>query len=640
MAEEVRSFGAETLKVLERKDAEGLAALLASNERELSEAMRDIRKIKIKQVETQQAQWALMGIGIDQTIAKIEAFLANPQTPQQVVAQESRTEAKVIGTVIEGVNLTAKVLRAIPEFQAGGAGAFGSPYTTVQVGGQMAAEIAGAVAQSFIAVANIHSDQAALAEAQARIELAKQEATAALAHWQNQKQQVLEQIAEIDLKLEISNAELRRHDSRVENSKQVEQYLRDKYTNRELYGWMLGEVSGLYFQAYKFAFDTAKLAERAFHFEHGESSTQFIQFSYWDSLKKGLYSGERLLLDIRRMEAAHLEADRRALEITRHVSLREDSPAELQELLATGRCQLEVSEALLDGDFPGHYFRRIKTVSVSIPGQLPPLANVNCTLTLLANRLRKDANARGSYPHTEDGDDPRFLTNLVPIQAIATSRPSADPGLFELKFDDDRYLPFEGAGAISSWRVELHQSNNTINLGAIRDVVLSISYTARNAGAPLEAVARTSHDKSLGRGGLRPPPRHNLSLRQDLPNAWKQLSEAKPGQEIEIALPLGIDQLSGRYRGLAVRMERVVAYAHGRPGTGEDVLQLKLDPPKGSGAPLTGWARPWGRSRTSRAKAELGGAPGKWKLTVGAKGGNVAELFDDVVLVFDLRVRT
>jgi hypothetical protein len=53
--------------------------------------------------------------------------------------------------------------------------------------------------------------------------------------------------------------------------------------------------------------------------------------------------------------------------------------------------------------------------------------------------------------------------------------------LFQLRFDDERYLPFEGAGAISTWRLELHQADNAIDLESLNDVVLTLSYTARTA---------------------------------------------------------------------------------------------------------------------------------------------------------------
>jgi hypothetical protein len=454
-----------------------------------------------------------------------------------------------------------------------------------------------------------------------------------------EKAQVEKRVAETQLKLEITSAELRRHDLDVENARKVRMYLRDKYTNEQLYGWMLGQLSGVYFQAYKVAFDAAQQAERAFRFERGDPSSSFIQFSYWDSLKKGLFAGERLIVDLRRMETAYVEGDRRALEITRHISLREDFPLALQELLATGRCQIDVTEALLDGDFPGHYFRRTKTVSLTVSGVVKPHRNVNCTLTLLENRIRTDANASGSYAQLADGEDARFTVNPAPVQAVATSKPDADAGLFHLRFDDERYLPFEGAGAISTWRIELPQSDNAVDLAEITDVVLTLSYTARIGGAALEAAARAERQKGLARGGIKPEAQHAISLKRDLPAMWKRLEEAPAGQEIEMPLPLDAGRFPGRYRGLDVRIERATIFAHARGQLTADALKVRLDPPKGSGTTVTGWAPPWPRSRTVRATAEVSGPPGAWKLAVTSTGAKVTELIDDLVLVFEVRAR-
>ena len=94
------------------------------------------------------------------------------------------------------------------------------------------------------------------------------------------------------------------------------------------------------------------------------------------------------------------------------------------------------------------------------------------------------------------------------MQVVATSRPESDPGLFHLRFDDERYLPFEGAGAISTWRIELQQADNAVDLSQLTDVVLTLVYTARNGGAALEAVARAEREKGLARGGLKPEARH------------------------------------------------------------------------------------------------------------------------------------
>jgi hypothetical protein len=639
IAEELRSFGKATLEALERRDAEVIAALRTSQETALLTAIRDVSKTKIKQVEEEIVSLALEREHVDMQIRHVFALAQELMNPQEAARQESLTAAQVIAGVAEGIDLVSKVLYAIPDFQAGVAGGFSSPFTTLQLGGQMFGDISAAVAESFFKVMNKFQTEAEMAQAQAEYQRRQAELVHQYELLEKEKEAITKRIGETNLKLEIASADLRRHDLAVESSKQMEAHLRDKYTNAELYGWMLGQLATVHFQAYKLAFDSAKLAERALRFERGEPSAHYIEFSYWDSFRKGLHSGDRLLVDLRRMEAAYLENDTRALEITRHVSLRDDAPTTFQELLATGVCKLKVSEALLDGDFPGHYFRRIKTVAMSVVGATARFANVNCTLTLLENGIRTSANASGSYEQGEDEGDSRFLMNFAPIQAIATSRPESDSGMFELRFDDDRYLPFEGAGAISTWRIELRQADNAIDLGQLSDVVLSLSYSARSGGAPLEAAARASRDKALSGGKLEPPPCHRVSLRRDVPGLWAKLAEAAPGKDVALELPLGLDRLSGRYRGYGVRIERVTAYAHARAAVGTDALRLQVDPPKGSGSAIGAFTRPWPGSSMLRGTAESQGAPGLWKLAIGARAGKVPDVFDDVVLVFDLAAR-
>ena len=109
-----------------------------------------------------------------------------------------------------------------------------------------------------------------------------------------------------------------------------------KYTNPELYDWTVGQISALYFQSYQLAYDLAKRAERAYGLELGVDGAGFIKFGYWDSLKKGLLAGERLHYDLRRMEAAYLEANAREYELTKHVSLSMLDPVALVKLRREG----------------------------------------------------------------------------------------------------------------------------------------------------------------------------------------------------------------------------------------------------------------------------------------------------------------
>ena len=63
--------------------------------------------------------------------------------------------------------------------------------------------------------------------------------------------------------------------------------------------------------------------------------------------------------------------------------------------------------------------------------------------------------------------------------------------MFNLDFRDERYLPFEGAGAVSTWRLELPSLVRSFNYDTITDVILHMSYTGIDGD-------RTSAEKTVG----------------------------------------------------------------------------------------------------------------------------------------------
>jgi hypothetical protein len=64
--------------------------------------------------------------------------------------------------------------------------------------------------------------------------------------------------------------------------------------------------------------------------------------------------------------------------------------------------------------------------------------------------------------------------------------------VFLINFRDERYLPFEGAGAVSSWKLELPATIRSFNYDTISDVIFHISYTAKD-----DAVFRELSNKIL-----------------------------------------------------------------------------------------------------------------------------------------------
>ena len=219
-------------------------------------------------------------------------------------------------------------------------------------------------------------------------------------------------------------------------------------------------------------------------------ATSFVQYNYWDTGRQGLLSGEALYLDVKRMEMAYHDNNKRELELTRHVSLRQLDPLALLNLKVTGSCTVTIPEWLYDLDCPGHYMRRIKTVSVSVPSVVGPYTSLNCTLTLQSSTLRVSPLLdNGTYERNQSEQDARFVDYFGSIQSIVTSSGNNDSGMFETNLRDERFLPFEGAGAISTWKLELPRNLPQFDYMTISDVILHVRYTARQGGTELGGKA-------------------------------------------------------------------------------------------------------------------------------------------------------
>jgi hypothetical protein len=307
----------------------------------------------------------------------------------------------------------------------------------------------------------------------------------------------------------------------VTHIEELDQHMAGKFSNEQLHLWMQGELSRLYYEYYRYAVDTARKAERAMKHELMRSeldATDFVKFNYWDGGRKGLLAGETLHLDVKRMELAYLENNRREYELTRHLSIRQLDPLALLSLKVTGRCEINVPEWVFDLDSPGHYMRRIKSVALTLPAIAGPNTSVSCTLTLLRSSIRKTADLGDQYARGEE--DGRFVDYLGNTQSIVTSSAQLDSGVFE-NGAGDRPMPFEGAGAISTWRLELPTAFRSFDYDTLADAVLHIQMTSREGGEPLRKGAveglqsqlETANDSGLALF---------LSLRHDFPDAWHQ----------------------------------------------------------------------------------------------------------------------
>jgi hypothetical protein len=173
------------------------------------------------------------------------------------------------------------------------------------------------------------------------------------------------------------------------------------------------------------------------------------------------------------------------------------NPLALLQLRETGKCDITLPEELFDMDFPGHYFRRVKSMSLSIPCIAGPYTSVNATLRLTRNMYRIDKTAANvadykiSQAELETPGSGRFRSGSNSVSAIATSSAQNDSGVFELNFRDERYLPFEGSGVASKWSLELMEDAalRQFDYKTISDVIFHLKYTAQEGGSAFKTAA-------------------------------------------------------------------------------------------------------------------------------------------------------
>jgi hypothetical protein len=522
---ELKALGAGLLAAVEKRDAETVALLRSAQEIKVLNAVRQVRQRQVDE-----AREALEGVKKSRDVVAIRRdYYANIQ----YLNTEEKAHLALSDTALDKqtaqaqIELVLNILALFPNLK------FGAPTTLgTTFGGNNLAAAGRAFSSHLGATANILHTRAGLSATigghKRRADEWKFQARLA----DKELEQFDKQILAGEIRLAVADLELKNQDLQIENAKEMDVFLHDKFTNRELYDWMVSQISGIYFQSYQLTYDLAKRAERAYRFELGLADSSFIQFGYWDSLRKGLLAGERLFHDLKRMEAAYLDLNRREFELTKHVSLALLDPLALVKLRETGRCFLRLPEEIFDLDYPGHYFRRIRSMSLTLPCVTGPYTTIPCTLRLLKNSVRINTAQGDQYARNSEAGlpagDARFVENSIPVKAIASSSAQNDSGMFELSFRDERYLPFEGAGAISEWSLELF-SDTGLDFGkplrqfdydTISDAILHIKYTAREDAGPFRTRA-VQHLGDYYKDATTPSLRM-FNLRQDFPSQWSR----------------------------------------------------------------------------------------------------------------------
>lgn len=548
LCNELKSLGGAMLSAIEKKDNETIALIRAKHESVMQNLVMEIKKKQLEEaqksleslIQNRKAPEARMKYylklgGLDESLVPNNTAEFNG-IPNDIVIVDGDSGLKLIPFEKEDMNKASEaqgkqLQAALPEKLASIMHiipSFGAKFQPLGVGGSISfgGSNLGSAFQAWAKFLQLDASELTYASSSAGkkggFTRALQERIFQANAAGYELKQIDKQITSQEIRINIANQEIANQQQQIDNANEVEEFLKNKYTNEELYTWMRGSLKTLYHQVYNLAYELSKKAEKTYCFERGISGANFIQSGYFDAGREGLLAGEQLYVALKQLEAAYQNERGHDYEITKQISLNQINPLAIIQLRETGKCEFALPEVLFDMEYLGHYKRRIKSVSMSIPCIAGPYTGINATLRLLENKFRNTAIGGKTYEENTEETDDRFSTYIIPIDAIAASSAQNDSGMFELNFKDERYLPFEGAGVISKWRLEL-PTFKQFDYHSISDVIIHLRYTSCEGGERLKSAATKSLSKQLANieQELNETGLHvALNMKHDLPNEW------------------------------------------------------------------------------------------------------------------------
>lgn len=526
---DVQRLGQQLLLALEKKDAETLAQLRVTHEQAALALDKTVRDLETTELEKE-----LESAETEQDNAKAEDA---QQTAYYTTTDLERKYDKMMEKVlkvqetVEKIKKAASIAYKMPDFDVGGIlnGLGGPSFDIGSIGGTK-------IADNLVSAAEAYASRFAQRQVNAAKIKLQSEAERALQNWTMKKTVKANEIKSAEKRIVTAQIKIQRAEKNSENlEKELERkdevytHLNEKFTNAELYTWLKTELGSLYKTMFQLAVKVARKAEKCYHFEIGDTDLgkekTFIKGSgaYWNGLQSGLLAGETLLADLHAMEVAYLENDKLEQEITVPVSLKDVDCVAFRKLQSESTCTFTIPMAFFDMDFPGHYFRRIRSVRMEIECGRNENQVVSAELTLNSNSLYTNS-SRGS------------IENRIGVQSFATSQAQCKDGKFSFEFGSEKYKPFEGAGCDkSTWSITLPSQMKRFDYMDITDVKLYISYTARSGKMAADVAGEWNASESQwGAVGLV----HEIQLSKDMPELYEEIKNGTVNQHV-----LSIEQI-------------------------------------------------------------------------------------------------
>ncbi len=479
----VIQFGNTLQIALEKQDSEALSLLLQQQQQRILKQTLDIQKTNIEMLTCRRNTTKIAKSSAEKQLNYYSLLITGDISGYEQKALDMRIAAQALGLTAAIPLAVGGALDTAPNIfgMADGGSHWGAISQSVAWGIQV---MSGGIEQGA-GIQDIKGNYARRAD-----------------EWQLQKTvaekdvaQLKEQLNELQLQISMANKQYNLTEMEQTHTLAVYQMQTHRFSGKALYDWMVGRLTGLYYQLFDAAQPLCLMAKSALERDIDASKTQslFVN-SGWNNLYQGLLAGEDLMLNLQKLENVWLMEEQRALEVERTVSLAShyqnltDKSFPLADTIMScisdnkaekfGTEQdyvnihddilfvsLNIKSLQLATDYPETMhlgtIRRIKQISVSLPALLGPYQDVQATL---------------SY-----GGEATSLANGC--SALAVSRGMNDSGQFQLDFNDGKYLPFEGIDISDSGTLLLRFPNATkkqkVLLQSLSDIILHIRYTIR-----------------------------------------------------------------------------------------------------------------------------------------------------------------
>lgn len=290
-----------------------------------------------------------------------------------------------------------------------------------------------------------------------------------------------------------------------------------RQVNESLYEKMVIIIGSLHDQLYSLVRTFCLLTEASWRYETDDYKRQsFIPDDLLRGDNLGALVGVKLQKALLEMEMAYTQQNTRRLNITKTISLKslvsnhlvktDETPLttwdEVKAALKDAKkLSFDFSHQFFDTDFPGHYARKIHSLSVTFPTLLPPYQNMRVLLEQTSNTLlvSPDIEAvKSLYTPTEKTDSESLIRNLRINQKIILSRGSDDSGEFpDDGFTGGQYHSFEHTGAVSHWRLSVPRPKNCPELlDNLNDIIIKLNYTAKSGDETFETAVNELLEKT------------------------------------------------------------------------------------------------------------------------------------------------